>query len=164
MHIYKIQTQTAKDVEADNDKLTDLFERIHFFLQRLNKYIKMPCENEWMELLGKIMAQILVIVGLSTKAMKEWRISQSIHAQCLLLIDRTSEKFAKKLIGRKDVEDAFNRIDSLTKDETIMTVAKILEVAFDMDGNIQGLKALVEDANTQLQEMDENLGAMKEGM
>ena len=118
-----------------------------------------------MELLGRIMGQVLVILGLSTKAMKEWRISQSIRARFFLsLIDCTSEKFAKKLIGRKDVEDAFNRIDSLTKDETIMAVAKILEVAFDMDGNIQGLKALVEDANTQLQEMGENLGAMTEGM
>ena len=96
--------------------------------------------------------------GLSTKAMKEWRISQSIHAQCFLFIDCSSEKFAKRLRGRTDVDDAFLRIDSLTKDETIMAVA------FDMDDNIQGLKALVRDANSQLQGMGENSGAMKEGM
>jgi len=109
------------------------------------------------------MAQVLVILALSTKAMKEWRISQSIHAQFFLLIDCDPEKFAKKLIGRKDIEDAFLRMDSLTKDETIMAVAKILEVAFDINGNIKGLQEVVESAHTHLQTMGENLGAMKEG-
>jgi hypothetical protein len=54
---------------------------MHFFLQRLNKYAKMPIkpyENEWTKLLGRIMAQVLVILALSTKTMKEWRISPSI--------------------------------------------------------------------------------------
>ena len=116
-----------------------------------------------MELLGKIMAQILAILGLSTKAMKEWRMSQSIHAQCLLLINCTSEKFAKKLIGRKDVEDAFNRIDSLTKDEAIMAVAKRLEVSFAIDGSIEGRKKLAENANIRLPAMDENSVAINGG-
>ena len=44
-----------------------------------------------------------------------------------------------------------------------MAVAMTLEVAFDIDGNIQGLKALVGNANTQLQAMGDNLGAIKEG-
>ena len=109
------------------------------------------------------MAQVLVILALSTKAMKEWRISQSIYAQVFLLIDCDPEKFAKKLIGRTDVEDAFLRMDSLTKDETIMAVAKTLEVAFDINGNIKVLQEVVESAHTHLRAMDENFGAMKEG-
>jgi hypothetical protein len=36
----------------------------------------MPLANEWTELLGKIMAQILSILALSTKAMTEGRISE----------------------------------------------------------------------------------------
>ena len=52
------------DVVADNDTLTRLFERIHFFLQRLNKYTGMPLADEWTELLGKIMATILSILTL----------------------------------------------------------------------------------------------------
>jgi len=116
-----------------------------------------------MELLGKIMAQVLVILALSTKAMKEWRISQSTHAQFFPLIDCDPEKFAKKLIGRTDVEDAFLRMDSLTKDETIMGVAKTLEVVFDINGNIKGLEELVGGTHTHLQTMGENLGAIKEG-
>ena len=109
------------------------------------------------------MGQTLVILALSTKAMKEWRISQSIHAQFFLSIDCDPEKFAKKLIGRKDVEDAFQRMDSLTKDETIMAVAKILEVSFDIHGNIEDLKALVGNANDHIQAMGKNLGEIKNG-
>jgi hypothetical protein len=80
-----------------------------------------------------------------------------------LLIDCTSEKFAKKLIGRTDVEDAFKRIDSLTKDENMMGVAKTLEVAFDINSNVEGLQALVGSAHADVQAMSENLGAIKEG-
>ena len=97
-----------------------------------------------MVLLGKIMAQIIAILGLSTKAMKEGRISQSIHAQCFLLIDRTSEKFAKKLVGRTDLEDAFLRIDLLTKDENMTVAARTLRFAFDINSNIEGLQPMDE--------------------
>jgi len=56
---------------ATHDMLIGLFERIHFFLQRLNSYTGIPLTNELTELLGKIMAQILSILALSTKAIKE---------------------------------------------------------------------------------------------
>jgi len=75
------------DVVADNDTLTHLFERIHFFLQRLNKYIRMPLADEWTELLGKIMAQILSILALSTKQMTERRISELVDPGSMLLFD-----------------------------------------------------------------------------
>ena len=76
-----------------------LFERIHFFLQRLNKYTKMSLAKEWTELLGKIMAQILFILPLSTKAMTERRLSELTRVQ-YSLTDYVSEKFFKKLIGK----------------------------------------------------------------
>jgi hypothetical protein len=56
--------------------LVSLFERIHIFLQRLNSYTGIPLTTAMTELLGKIMAQVLSILALSTKAMKERRISK----------------------------------------------------------------------------------------
>jgi len=56
--------------------LVSLFERIHFFLQRLNSYTGIPLTTAMTELLGKIMAQVLSILALSTKAVKEKRISK----------------------------------------------------------------------------------------
>jgi len=64
----------VKDIAARNETLINLFERIHFFLQRLHSYTGIPLTSEFTELLGKIMAQILSILAFSTKAMKERRI------------------------------------------------------------------------------------------
>jgi hypothetical protein len=81
------------------------------------------------ELLGNIMAQVLSILALSTKAMKERRISELMDSIFLSLADYVAEKFLKRLVGRKDVEDALVRLDTLTKEEALMTAARNLEVA-----------------------------------
>ena len=64
-----------KDVIASYEGLVKLLERIQFFLQRLRHYTSVSLTPEMMELLAKIMAQILSILALSTKTMKERRIS-----------------------------------------------------------------------------------------
>jgi hypothetical protein len=64
---------------ASHDKILRVFERIHFFLQRLNIYNGIPLTNELVELLGKIMGQLLCILALSTKAMAERRVSELTH-------------------------------------------------------------------------------------
>ena len=65
---------------ASYEVLVNLFERIHFFLQRLNRYAALPLTPEMTVLLGKIMAQVLSVLALSTKAMKERRISGSFRS------------------------------------------------------------------------------------
>ena len=68
-----------KDTVASYDTLANLFERVQFFLKRLNCYTGIPITTEMTELLGKIMAQVVLILGLSVKLMRERRISESIH-------------------------------------------------------------------------------------
>ncbi|KAI0253332.1 hypothetical protein BJV78DRAFT_1152997 [Lactifluus subvellereus] len=70
----------AKDVVANRDTLVILFERIQFFLQRLKIYTGIQLTTEMRELLGKIMAQVLSILALSTKEMNQSRISEPIHS------------------------------------------------------------------------------------
>ena len=70
--------QAVKDVIASYEALVNLFERIQFFLQRLNRYTVIPLTPEMTLLLGKIMAQVLTVLALSTKEMRERRISASI--------------------------------------------------------------------------------------
>ena len=74
-----------RDVVASHDTLIHLFERIHFFLQRLKSYTGMPLTNESRELLGKIMAQLLSILALSSKAMADRRISELIGSLYIFL-------------------------------------------------------------------------------
>jgi hypothetical protein len=44
-----------------------------------------------------------------------------------LLIERCSEKYAKKVIGRTDMEDALKRLDKLTHEEAWMGIAHNLK-------------------------------------
>ena len=67
----------AKDVVASHGMLVSLFERIQLFLERLNIYTGIPLTTKMTELLGKIMAQLLLILALSTKEMTQRRISES---------------------------------------------------------------------------------------
>ncbi len=55
-----------------------------------------------------------------------------------LSADYGLEKFLKKLVGRKDDEDAVLRLDMLTKEESLMVMARNLEVT-------QATKVLVEN-------------------
>jgi hypothetical protein len=105
------------------------------------------------------MAQILSILALSTKAMTERWMSESqlIHA-LPSLAKYGPEKFLKRLIGKSGVEDALLRLDSLTKEESLMVVAKNLEVA-------HRVKELAEDIDDKMQvigRVDQNVVAVKE--
>jgi hypothetical protein len=73
-------SQAVRDVVASHEALISLFERIHLFLQRLNRYAGIPLTDDLTEFLGKIMAQLLSILALSTKAMTDRRISESDHS------------------------------------------------------------------------------------
>jgi hypothetical protein len=73
----------VKDVIASYETLTNLFERTQYFLQRLNHYITASLTPEMTELLAKILAQVLSVLALSTKGMKERRISVSYLFQML---------------------------------------------------------------------------------
>ena len=72
-----VSAQAVEDVIASYEALVNLFERIQFFLQRLNHYAALSLTPEMTLLLGKIMAQVLSVLALSTKEMKERRISAS---------------------------------------------------------------------------------------
>ena len=86
-------SQVVKDVVASHDTLINLFERIHFFLQRLNSYTRTPLTSGLTELLGMIMAQILSVLALSTKEMTERRISESIYLLCFSWLTAVQKGF-----------------------------------------------------------------------
>jgi hypothetical protein len=82
----------VRDVIASYEVLVNLFERIQLFLQRLNHYTAVTLTPDMTELLAKIMAQILSILALSTKTMKERQISESICSTCSSLANYLHKK------------------------------------------------------------------------
>ena len=86
------------------------------------------------------MAQLLSILALSFKVMTEKRLSMYIELLSPSLADYGSEAFLKKLIGRTEVEDALSRLDKLTKEECSMVMARNLEIAHHVDGNVKAAR------------------------
>ncbi|KAN0128638.1 hypothetical protein V8E53_013557 [Lactarius tabidus] len=102
----------AKDVEASQDVLIDLFERIENFFKRLETYTSVPPTDAMTDIIVKIMVEVLNIFAIATKEMRRGR----------------ATKFLKKLIGKKEMEDALKRLDKLTQDEARMAAAEILKL------------------------------------
>ena len=142
-----MSAQAVKDVIASYETVVNLFERIHFFLQRLNRYTAISLTPDMTLLLGKIMAQVLSVLALSTKEMKERRISGSTCLVSSLMADHEIEKFMKRLVGRTDVEDALARLDMLTKEENLMTAARNLEVAHRVDDKVTTIEEVVHNVD-----------------
>lgn len=103
-----------------------------------------------MALLGDTMAEILSVLALSTKSMKEGRISELIYVLYFSMADNGSEKVLKRLMGKLDVEDALLRLDELSKEEKLAAVAKSLELAHNIDENVKSVKGLAEDINDKV--------------
>ena len=80
----------------------------------------------------------------------------------LFSADYDLEKLLKKLIGRRDVEDALLRLDLLTKEESLMAMSKNLEVVHHVDGNVNEIKVLAEDIDDKVQRVDHNVKTANE--
>ena len=151
----------VKDVIASYEALINLFERTQYFLQRLNHYTATSLTPEMMELLAKILAQVLSVLALSTKEMKERRISALIF-RYFFLADYGAEKFMKRLVGKTEVEDGLQRLDMLTKEENLLLAACTLEVAGDIRQNVNDIKDNTRDIKDDTHDIKEDTRNIRE--
>ena len=151
-----------KDVIASYEKLINLFERTQFFLQRLNHYITASLTPELMELLAKILAQVLFVLALSTKEMKAKRISVLIYFKYSFLADSSAEKFMKRLTGKADVEDGLQELDMLTKEENLMTAARTLGIASDIRHDVKVIKDDTRDIKDDTRDIKDDTRDIKD--
>ncbi|KAI0298813.1 hypothetical protein BC826DRAFT_84148 [Russula brevipes] len=89
----------AAGVIASYDVLVNIFERIRFFLLRLKIYTDISLASELTEILGRIMAEVILILALTTKEMTQGQM----------------KKFMKRLVGKTEIENALQRLDGLTR-------------------------------------------------
>ena len=75
MILTKHLSQAAKDVEASQDALIDLFERIENFFKRLESYTSVPPTDAMTDIIVKIMIEVLNIFAIATKEMRQGRTS-----------------------------------------------------------------------------------------
>jgi hypothetical protein len=68
--------QAAKDVQASQATLVDIFERIETFFRRLEIYTEVPPTTEMMDMIIQIMVEVLSILGVAMKEIKQGRLSE----------------------------------------------------------------------------------------
>ena len=69
-------SQAAKDVRASQDAIVNVFERIELFFHCLETYTEMRPTTEMVHIITLIMVEILSILGLMTKEIKQGRTSE----------------------------------------------------------------------------------------
>ncbi len=63
-------------IRADQDNLIDIFERMENFFQRLELYTRVSPPPEMIGIIVKIMVEVVSILGIATKKMKQGRLSK----------------------------------------------------------------------------------------
>jgi len=97
------------------------------FFRRVEVYTEAQPTSEMMDIIAQIVVEVFSILGITTKEIKQSRLSPY---KCIT-VDLTiglSEKSAKKLIGRTDIEDALKKLDKLTHEEAGGVVVTVLLV------------------------------------
>ena len=72
-------SQAAKDVRAGQDALVDIFERIETFFRRLEIYTSVPPNEEMVDTITTIMVEVLSILAIATKEIRQGRTSKSLR-------------------------------------------------------------------------------------
>ncbi|KAI9436589.1 hypothetical protein H4582DRAFT_2129846 [Lactarius indigo] len=130
----------AKDVEAGQDALADLFERIENFFKRLESYTSVRPTDLMTDMIVKIMVEVLNIFAIATKEMKQSR----------------AKKYLKKLVGKKEMEDALKRLDRLTQEEALMAAAEMLRLTQIITNDGKETKQAVQKLASSVDDMKWN--------
>jgi hypothetical protein len=130
--------QTVKDVSA-LDPLVDLLESIESILKHLDICTKVPLTDAMTETLLQTLVQLLFILGLATKLVKQRQ--PDAPSLAFHLTQCNAGTFVKKLFGRNFDQMVLERLDRLTPDEGRITASQILEVVYGLVHNMRVVMA-----------------------
>jgi hypothetical protein len=122
----------------------DLFECLGNFLKRLEVYTTTPPTPMMMDLIIKIMVELLSVLALATKQIKQGRFSECTDQIYVTYAQRVTEKFVKKFLGKgkDEIQGALERLDRLTKDEGLSAAAQTLGVVHQTSNEMNNMKRL----------------------
>ena len=80
----------------------------------------------------------------------------------LQLVERCLEKYAKKLIGRTDLEDALKRLDKLTHEEAWMGIAQNLKATHAVGESVRGVADQAVAINNNVAGVDDRVAGVSD--
>ena len=138
--------QAAKAVIEAQEALVDIFERIENFFKRLETYTEVRPSAAMTDIIVKIMVEVLNILGIATKEIKQGRTSEPQDTWIDMdFADRCSEKYLTKLLGKTKIEDTLKRLDKLTQEEVRMATAQILKISQGINDTVKRVDDKVKD-------------------
>ncbi|KAH9061892.1 hypothetical protein EDB87DRAFT_1576225 [Lactarius vividus] len=137
--------QAVKDVRASQSALIDLFGCMEYFFKRLEKYIGVRPTTAMTDIIVNIMIDLLLILGMVTKEVKQGRTSGPVP------------KYLKKLVGRKDIEDALQRLDRLTQEEARMAAVEALTITRGIDDKVDSVDERIRSVNKKVEGIDDRV-------
>jgi hypothetical protein len=148
-----IFSQAAQAVSNSQDAVVTVFERIENFFRRLETYVEVPPTAGMTDIIVKIMVEVLCILSIATKELKQSRASELIPGgvNCPYRLTGCLGKYVKKLVGRTDIEDALSRLDRLTQDEVGMAAAQGLSATHKIDDKVKGVEGKLQGVDDKVQ-------------
>ncbi len=129
-------SQTARDVVASQDILVDIFGRIDGFFSRLEIYTEVPLTSAMTEKMVQITVELLDILAIAMKEMKQSRASEFVLHRTLLGAHVDLERFVMRVAGRTDLEDGLKKLDKLTLEEVAMASVQLLRITHSIDNKV----------------------------
>ena len=127
---------------------------MEYFFKRLEAYIKVRPTAAMTDIIVKIMVEVISILRIVTKEVRQGRTSMPFPIDIYPKIDLYSEKYLKKLLGMKDVEDALQRLDQLTQEEARMAAAESLTITRGIDEKVKVVDEKLEGVDERVQSID----------
>ena|SRR6266404_1421126 len=90
------------------------------------------------ELFVKIMVEVLSVLALATKNIKQGRLSKRIVPCRLNVLNQCfAEAFAKKQLGESEIENVLRRLDRLTQEEARVTLVHTMQVVHGLMNTVK---------------------------
>jgi hypothetical protein len=124
------------------------------FFMRLEKYIHFRPTAAMTNIIVKIMVEVISILGIATKQIRQSPTSMTSLVDITRKANFRAERFLKKLAGRNDVKDAFQRLDKLTPEEALMAAAETMTVARDIDDTVRGVDKRLGSVDERVHHID----------
>ena len=137
---------------------------MEFFFIRLEKHIDVRPSAAMTDVLVKIMVEVITILGIVTKEIGEGRTSMLARINLSREIDLCAERYLKRLMGRKDVENALQRLENLTQEEVRMATTEALAISRDIDDTVKDVDKRLKGVNRRVKRVDHKVVSVVKGM
>jgi hypothetical protein len=125
--------------------LAELFRQIEKFFRRFEIYTKVPPTQDMKEIMVKVMAEVLSVLAIATKELKQGKASElTTSARWLPLAYEYKGLVLNTLVGNTKIKDALGRIEKLTKEEALVMAARAMDVAHRAHDEVAHVASVVE--------------------